>query len=109
MTYFVPAIAVFLVQVYLFWAWLKALRSKNGKDKILCLQGFLLGQLYLIWEVALVKHTGQPLPGSPEQGALMSRLLLGGFMGGIFTILGLFYVSFRTFGSPRKTNKTPKK
>lgn len=104
-TAFIAAIAVFLVQIYLFWAWLKALRSKNGKDKILCLSGFLLGQLYLIWEVFLVKQMGKPLPDSPEQAALMGRLLLGGSMGGIFTILGLFYLSFRTFKSPKQTNK----
>jgi uncharacterized membrane protein YqaE (UPF0057 family) len=109
MAYFVPAIAVFLVQVCLLLAWFRSLRKKDGQDKTLCLLGFLLGQLYWLWEVALVKQTGKPLPGSPEQAALMGRLLLGGSMGGVFTTLGLFYLSFRSFGFLKKTNKNNKK
>lgn len=61
---------------------------------MLCLWGFLLGQAYLLWEVFLVSQTGTPLPGSTEQNMLMLRLALGGTIGGLFTIIGLFYLAF---------------
>ena len=105
MTIFVPAVLVFLLQIYLFLSWFKALRRKDGRSKILCFWGFLLGQAYLLWEVIVVKQTGKPLPGSAEQKALMGRLLLGGAMGGIFTILGLFYLSFGSFGLLKSTRR----
>lgn len=94
---FAPAIAVFLLEIYLLIVWWKSRRRKDGREEILCFWGFLLGQLYILWEVVLVNRTGKPLPGSPEQRMLMGRLLLGGFIGGLFTIIGLFYLSFGLF------------
>ncbi len=108
MAYFAPAIIVLLIQIYIFLTWLKALQRKDGKDKILCFLGFLLGQAYILWEIAVVKQTGKPLPGSAEQKALMARFLLGGGMGGIFTILGLFYLSFGAFGVLKKPEQKHK-
>ncbi|NJN21518.1 MAG: hypothetical protein HC812_10495 [Leptolyngbya sp. RL_3_1] len=105
MTYFLLTIIVFLVQIYLFLSWFRSLREEDSKDKLLCLLGFLLGQIYLLWEIAVVKQTGKPLPGSIEQKALMARILLGGSMGGIFTILGLFYLSFGSFEALKKTRQ----
>ncbi|MBX3053407.1 MAG: hypothetical protein KF753_18165 [Caldilineaceae bacterium] len=98
---FLPAILVFLFEIYLVFAWLNSHRKNDGREKRLCFWGFLLGQLYLLWEVILIGRTGKPLPGSPAQRLLMGRLLLGGAMGGFFTIVGLFYLSFGSF-SPRK-------
>lgn len=94
MNQFAPALLVFALEIYLLFAWWKSRRRKDGREKILCFWGFLLGQLYILWEVALVSRTGQPMPGSPEQGLLMGRLLLSGSIGGLFTIIGLFYLSF---------------
>jgi hypothetical protein len=108
MAYLVLSVVVLLIQIYLFLAWLKALQSKDGKDKILCFVGFLLGQAYILWEMAVVKQTGKPLPGSPEQKALMVRFVLGGGMGGIFTVLGLLYLSFGSFGVLEKTKRKNK-
>ena len=98
MSYFIPTIIVFVIQSYLFLSWWQSRRKKDGRDKIICFWGFLLGQLYLIWEVLLVEQTGQPLPDSPEQNMLMLRIVLGGFWGGLFTLFGLFYLSFASFG-----------
>ncbi|MGB3493605.1 MAG: hypothetical protein WBA57_12810 [Elainellaceae cyanobacterium] len=97
MNYFVPALIVFLIQFYLLLSWFRSFRKKDGKEKILCFFGFLLGQIYLLWEIVVVKQTGKPLPGSIEQKELMGRFLLGGTIGGVFTILGLFYLSFWHF------------
>lgn len=94
MNQFAPALLVFALEIYLLFAWWKSRRRKDGREKMLCFWGFLLGQLYILWEVALVSRTGRPMPGSPEQGLLMGRLLLGGSIGGLFTIIGLFYLSF---------------
>ncbi len=94
MIYYIPPTIVFLIQLYLLLSWWRSRKKKDGKEKWLCFWGFLLGQLYLLWEVALVKQTGKPLPGSPQQKMLMVRLLLGASLGGLFTILGLFYLSF---------------
>ncbi|MCP5100299.1 MAG: hypothetical protein GY943_32510 [Chloroflexi bacterium] len=94
---FMPATLVFLIQIYLLISWLKSRQKKDGKEKRICFWGFLFGQIYLLLEVLLVNQTGKPLPGSPEQKMLMGRLLLGGSMGGLFTILGLFYLSFASF------------
>lgn len=94
MIYFIPAFIVFLIQLYLFVSWLKHPQKRDKKAMMICFWGFLLGQIYLLWEVVLVKQTGKPLPGSVEQKMLMGRLALGGAMGGLFTILGLFYTSF---------------
>ena len=46
----------------------------------------------------LVGQTGKPLPDSPEQKMLMIRLMFGGAPGGLFVILGLFYLSFANYG-----------
>lgn len=94
MIYIVPTIIVFLIQVFLLLSWWNARQKKSGQEKRICFAGFLLGQLYLLWELFLVKQTGTPAPGSPEQKMLMARLLLGGAPGGLFVILGLFYLSF---------------
>jgi len=80
----------------------------DGKEKIFVLLGFLLGQIYLIWEVLLVKQTGKPLPNSPEQQILMTRILLGGSLGGLFVLIGLFYLSFASFGQSRNLDQTDK-
>ncbi|MCA9930427.1 MAG: hypothetical protein KC419_18215 [Anaerolineales bacterium] len=98
MIYFIPTLIVFLIQLYLLLSWLRHRPKTDGKAKKICFWGFLLGQLYLLWEVSLVKQTGKPLPGTMEQKLLMARLLLGGSLGGLFTIVGLFYLSFANFG-----------
>ena len=103
MTYLIPALIVFLMELYLLVSWIKHPQKRDRKAKLLCFWGFLLGQLYLLWEVFLVKQTGKPLPGSPEQDMLMLRLALGGTLGGLFTIIGLFYISFGNAGQ----EKTP--
>ena len=95
---FVPTILVFVVESYLLWSWFRSRRRKDGQEKKICLWGFLLGELYLLWEVFVVKQTGKPLPGSPEQKMLMLRFFLGGPWGGLFTIIGLFYLSFAMYG-----------
>lgn len=104
MGYFLPAILVFLLQCYLLFAWFRASRQNESRAKKICFWGFLLGQLYLLWEVILVQQTGQPLPGSQEQKLLMGRLLLGGSLGGRFTVIGLFYLSFATHGQRKRTD-----
>ena len=101
----VPAVAFFLAQVYLLWSWLRSRREEDARDRKICLWGFLLGQIYLLWEVVLVKQTGKPPSGSPEQKMLMLRLALGASIGGLFTILGLFYLSFATFGRLKNTER----
>lgn len=93
----IPAVIVFLIEIYLLLYWLKSRRMKDGRERWICLWGFLLGQIYLLWEVVLVNQMGKPMPGSSEQRLLMGRLLLGGSMGGFFTIVGLFYLSFGAF------------
>jgi FtsH-binding integral membrane protein len=108
MVYFIPAFIVFLVELYLFVSWLKQPQKTEKKAMMLCFWGFLLGQIYLLWEVMLVKNTGKPLPGSTEQNMLMVRLFLGAGMGGLFTILGLFYVSFASFGQLKKPEQKNK-
>ncbi len=97
MSNFIPAVIIFLIQIYLLFFWLKSRRKKDGKEKKICFVGFLLGQIYILWEVVMVNQTGTPLQGSPEQKMLMLRFLLGGTVGGIFTIIGLFYLSFATY------------
>lgn len=109
MNYFALALIVFLLQSYLLFSWFRSIQKKDGKDKILCFWGFLLGQLYLLWEVMLVKQTGKPLPGSAEQDAFMLRFVLGGTLGGVFTILGLFYLSFSYYGVPENLKRKHKK
>ena len=94
MIYFIPTIIVFLIQGVFLLSWWNSRKKKDGKEKLYCFLGFLLGQLYLLWEVFLVNQTGKPLPGSPEQNMLMLRLALGGAPGGLFVIMGLFYISF---------------
>lgn len=94
---FLPALLVFLLELFLFFAWFKSRRKKDGKERWLCFWGFLVGELYLLWQVKLVGATGKPLPGSPEQNLLMLRVVLGGFFGGVFTLIGLYYLSFGVF------------
>jgi hypothetical protein len=94
MIYFIPTIIVLLIQIYLLLSWWKSRKKMDGKERLICFLGFLLGQIYLIWEVILVKQTGKPLPGSPQQNMLMLRLALGGAPGGLFVMIGLFYISF---------------
>ena len=89
-----PAIIVFLIEVYLFVLWLKSRQKKDGKERRICLYGFLAGQAYLLWETIWIEYTGKPSPGSVEQQMSMGRLLLGSAIGGVFTIIGLFYLSF---------------
>lgn len=108
MIYFVPAISVFLIQVYLFVSWWKSRKRMDGKEKRFILFGFLLGQIFFIWEVLLVEQTGKPLPGSPEQNMLMVRLLLGGSLGGLFVIIGLFYLSLSAYGQSKNLDHRDK-
>ncbi len=108
MIYIFPAIIVFLIQVYLLLSWWKSRKKRDGKEKMIVLLGFLLGQIYLIWEVLLVQQTGKPLPNSPEQKMLMTRILLGGSLGGLFVLMGLFYLSFASFGQSKNLDKKGK-
>ncbi len=98
MIYFVPTIIVLFIQAYLLVSWWKARKNKAANEGKLIFWGFLVGQLYLLWELLLVKQFGTPSPGSPEQEMLMLRLACGGAPGGLFVILGLFYISFAAFG-----------
>ena len=108
MIYFIPTIIVLLLQIYLLLSWWKSRKKMDGKDKMICFLGFLLGQIYLIWEVFLVKQTGKPLPGSPQQNMLMLRLVLGGALGGLFVIMGLFYLSFANYGQTKNLEQKDK-
>lgn len=108
MIYFIPTIITFLIQVYLLLSWWKSHRKKDGKEKMICFWGFLLGQIYLMWEVLLVKQTGKPLPDSPQQKMLMLRLILGGALGGLFVIMGLFYVSFTNYSQLKNLDERDK-
>lgn len=96
--FFVLSVPAFVVQLVLLFRWLKARKNKTGEDLKICVMGFLVGQAYLLVEVLAVKVTGKPVAGSPEQQMLMLRLGLGGFLGGLFTVFGLFYGSFAFFG-----------
>ena len=98
MIYFVPTIIVLLIQAYLLISWWKARKNNGENEGKLIFWGFLVGQIYLIWELLLVKQSGTPLPGSTEQEMLMLRLACGGAPGGLFVIIGLFYISFAAFG-----------
>ena len=102
MIYFIPTIIVILVQAYLLLSWWKSRQKKDGKERMICFWGFLLGQLYLIWEVLLVQQTGTPLPDSPEKNMLMARIACGGAPGGLFALIGLFYVSFAHYRQLQK-------
>jgi hypothetical protein len=97
LTEFIPATIVFLIEVILLVLWFKSRQDKDVKARWLCFYGFLLGQLYLLWEVWYVGQTGKPLPGSMEQKMLMGRVVLGTSIGGLFTIIGLFYLGAATF------------
>ncbi|WP_420628961.1 hypothetical protein [Candidatus Leptofilum sp.] len=108
MIYFIPTIIILLIQTYLLISWWNARKKKDGNEGKLIFWGFLVGQIYLIWEVLLVQQTGQPLPDSPEQQMLMLRLACGGAPGGLFVIIGLFYISFTAFGV-RKVNRSDDK
>ena len=101
MTDIIPAFIIFLIEVVILILWFKSRRDNNGKEKWLCFYGFLLGQAYLLWEVWNISQTGKPLPGSVEQKMLMGRVVLGASMGGLFTIFGLFYLSFALFPKPK--------
>jgi len=94
---FLPATIIFLIELVILLHWIKSRRNKDGKDIKLCFYGFLLGQIYLLWEVWNISQTGKPLPGSIEQNMLMGRVVLGASMGGLFTIMGLFYLSFAMY------------
>ncbi len=98
MIYFVPTIIVLCIQVYLLLSWWKARKNGEENEGKLIFWGFLVGQIYLLWEVLLVKQTGTPVPDSTEQAMLMLRLACGGAPGGLFVIIGLFYLSFAAFG-----------
>ncbi len=97
---FIPAAFIFIFEIFLLVLWVKSRRNKDGKERRICLYGFLLGQMYILWEVNVVGRSGQPTPGSVEQKMLMARFLLGASLGGLFTIMGLFYLSFGGF--PRR-------
>ena len=104
MAYYLPATLVFLIHASLLFAWFRAFRHNESRAKSICFWGFIIGQLYLLWEVFLVKQTGKPVPGSQEQMLLMGRLLLGGSLGGLFAVIGLFYLSFATHRQPKQTD-----
>ena len=99
MIYFAPTIFVLLIQAYLLISWWQARKNKAKNEGKLIFWGFLVGQIYLLWEVFLVQQTGQPLPDSSEQQMAMLRLACGGAPGGLFVIIGLFYLSFAAFGA----------
>ena len=99
MSYFVPAIIVFFIQTYLLISWWKARKNKAKNEGKLIFWGFLVGQIYLLWEVFLVQQTGQPPPDSLEQQLSMLRFACGGTLGGLFVIIGLFYISFAAYGA----------
>ena len=101
MTDIIPAFIIFLIEVVILILWFKSRRDNNGKEKLLCFYGFLLGQAYFLWEVWNISQTGKPLPGSVEQKMLMGRVVLGASMGGLFTIFGLFYLSFALLPKPK--------
>ena len=86
-----------MIEIVILVLWLKSRRNKDGNETKLCFFGFLLGQIYLLWEVWNISQTGKPLPGSVEQKMLMGRVVLGASMGGFFTVVGLFYLSFGLF------------
>ncbi len=89
---------VLLIQAYLLISWWNARKDSGKNEGKLIFWGFLVGQIYLFWEFLVVKQIGTSLPGSPEQELLMLRLACGGAPGGLFVILGLFYISFAAFG-----------
>ena len=95
---YIPTIIVLIIQTYLLFSWWRARKNKGGKEGKFILWGFLLGQIYLLWEVWLVQQTGQPAPGSPEEQMAMLRFACGGTPGGLFVIIGLFYLSFSSYG-----------
>ena len=101
MIYFVPTIIVLLIQAYLLISWWKARKDNKKNEGKLIFWGFLVGQIYLLWELLLVKQSGTPLPNSPEQGMLMLTLACGGVAGGLFVIIGLFYLSSAAFGGKK--------
>ena len=96
---FIPAALIFLIEVVILLLWFKSRRNKDGKERWLCFYGFLLGQAYMLWEVWNISQTGKPSPGSAEQKILMGRFVLGASMGGLFTVIGLFYLSFAMYPS----------
>ena len=98
MIYFIPTVIFVIIELYLLVSWLRYPKKAEKKAMMLCFWGFLLGQIYIQWELFLVGQIGQPLPGSTEQNMFMLRIGLGGFLGGLFTIIGLFYASFAAFG-----------
>ncbi|MAU01559.1 MAG: hypothetical protein CL608_30850 [Anaerolineaceae bacterium] len=98
MIYFVPTIIVLFIQTYLLISWWKARKYKVKNEGELIFWGFLVGQIYLLWEVFLVQQTGQPPPDSLEQQLSILRFACGGAPGGLFVIIGLFYISFAAFG-----------
>lgn len=99
MIYFAPTIIVLFIQAYLLIAWWKARKNSGQNEGKLIFWGFLVGQIYLLWELLLVKQTGVPVPDSPEQQMMMLRLACGGAPGGLFVIIGLFYISFAAYGA----------
>jgi hypothetical protein len=101
MVYFAPTIIVLLIQAYLLVSWWKARKNKAKNEGKLVFWGFLVGQIYLLWELLVVEQTGTPVPDSPEQQMLMLRLVCGGAPGGMFVIIGLFYLSFAAFGAKK--------
>ena len=108
MIYFFPTVIILLIQIYLLLSWWKSRKKMDGKDKMICFLGFLVGQIYLIWEVMLVGQTGKPLSDSPQQKMLMIRLAFGGGLGGLFVIMGLFYLSFANYGKLRNLDQKDK-
>ena len=108
MIYFIPTAIICLIQIYLLLSWWKSRKKMDGKDKMICFLGFLVGQIYLIWEVMLVGQTGKPLPDSPQQKMLMIRLAFGAALGGLFVIMGLFYLSFANYGQTKNLEQKDK-
>ncbi|MEM8857582.1 MAG: hypothetical protein AAGD96_04635 [Chloroflexota bacterium] len=88
---FIPSIIFFLIQLYLLFRWIQSRRSADGKDGWVCLWGFLVGQVFYFYFVYIVSPE-PPAPDSPEQYRQMGQFMLGGFLGGLFTIMGLLYL-----------------
>ena len=91
------SVLILLIEAYLLFLWFRSRRNQDGRDGRICLYGFLVGQIYILWETILVGNTGLV-----EKRMFMARFVLGGMPGGLFTVMGLFYV----FGVFRRTKST---
>ncbi|MEZ4594509.1 MAG: hypothetical protein R3D55_25695 [Chloroflexota bacterium] len=106
MIYFVPTIIVLFIQTYLLISWWQARKSKAKNEGKLIFWGFLVGQIYLLWELLVAKQIAAYLPDSA--GQQMVRFACGGAPGGLFVIIGLFYISFAAYGVKRGGENDPR-